>query len=162
MTVRRTAVILIDLENQTDLDLAALRGHLRGRFYLVDQLAFADYSRPSMRPAADRVAAAGVTRVQVDTCQPEEAAVATAAGGAAGYARNAVDQVMARILDRLAGYEHIDAIIVVSGDNYFVRPVKRARRMGKRVIVAANPDRASRQLQNAANEFISLYGHKVQ
>lgn len=150
--MRRTAVILIDLENQTDLNLAALHGYLGGRFYLVDQLAFADYSRPSMRLAAGRATAAGMTLVQVDTRQPEDAA---------SYVRNGVDRAMARILDRLAQREYIDAIVVVSGDNYFARPVRRARRLGKRVIVAANPDRAGRRLQSVANEFISLHGYTV-
>lgn len=161
MTTRRTAVILIDLENQTDLNLAALYGYLSGRFYLVDQLAFADYSRPSMRLAAGRVTAAGMTLVQVDTRQQEDAAVAAIGGGAASYVRNGVDRVMARILDRLAQREYIDAIVVVSGDNYFARPARRARRLGKRVIVVANPDRTGRRLQSVANEFISLHGHKV-
>jgi len=158
MNIKRTAVILIDLENQTDLNLAALRGHLGGRFYLLDQLAFADYSRPSMRAAAGRVTAAGVTPVQVDTRQLEETVVAR---GANGYVRNGVDRVMARILDRYARRDYIHAIVVVSGDNYFAHPVRRARRLGKRVIVAANPNRAGRRLQRVASEFICLHGHTV-
>jgi len=144
MKARWTAVILIDLENQTDLNIEVLRAQLVERFYLVEQLAFADYSRPSLRSLAGHLECDRVTQVHVNT------------SNGTGYIRNKVDQVMARILDRFAQREHMATIVVVSGDNYFTQSVRRARRLGKRVIVAANPDRTGRRLLKAADEFISL------
>jgi hypothetical protein len=160
--IKRTAVVLIDLENQADLSLEALRGQLRQRFYLIGQLAFADYSRPSLRSVASRLGNDGVTRVHVDTSLPQGLAHTYDGAGAraSGSLPNGVDHVMAKILDCFAGRDYVAAIVVVSGDNYFAQHVKRARRMGKRVIVAANPDRTGRRLLDAASEFISL--HRVQ
>jgi uncharacterized LabA/DUF88 family protein len=149
MEVRRTAVMLIDLENQTDLSVESLRRQLGQRFYLIDQLAFADYSRPSLRSVAGRLKGDGLTPIHVNTFN------------GTGYVPNGVDQVMARIIDRFARRDHIAAIVVVSGDEYFVRCVKRARRLGKQVIVASDPDRAGRRLQNAANEFMPLHSQRA-
>jgi bifunctional ADP-heptose synthase (sugar kinase/adenylyltransferase) len=158
MVSRRTAVVLIDLENQTDLRVKTLQGHLARRFYLIDQLAFADYSRPALRSVAGRIMAAGVTPVHVDTAQPGGL---DGTGGTTSFVHNGVDWVMAKILDRFAKRDHIYAIVVVSGDNYFVQPIKRARRVGKRVIVAANPDRTGRRLQRVASEFVSLRSYTI-
>ena len=65
--VRRTAIVLIDVENQTDLSFEALRILLENRFYLIGQLAFADYSRPSLRWVVSRLTGNGVTQIHVDT-----------------------------------------------------------------------------------------------
>jgi uncharacterized LabA/DUF88 family protein len=145
MKDKGTAVILIDVENQADLSIQALRKKLVQRFCVVEQLAFADYSRPSLRSMVRGLISSGVTPVHVDTFD------------GIGYIPNGVDRVMARTLGQVARRGHVDTIVVVSGDCYFVQPVKRARRLGKQVIVAANPDRAGWRLRNTASEFISLH-----
>lgn len=145
MKDKGTAVILIDVENQADLSIQALRKELVQRFSVVEQLAFADYSRPSLRSMAINLISSGVTPVHVDTFD------------GIGYIPNGVDRVMAKTLGQVARRGHVDTIVVVSGDCYFVQPVKRARRLGKQVIVAANPDRTGWRLRNTASEFISLH-----
>ena len=149
MKARLTAVILIDMENQADLSVETLRGQLRHRFYLVDQLAFADYSRPSFHSKAGYLKLDGLTPVQVNTFN------------GISHIPNEVDRVMGRIIDHFARKDYIATIVVVSGDEHFVRYVKRARSLGKQVIVAANPDRTGRRLQNAASEFIPLRSQRA-
>lgn len=156
--VRRTAIVLIDVENQTDLSFEALRIVLENRFYLIGQLAFADYSRPSLQWVVSRLTGNGVTQIHVDTSlsQASRHRNAMAGGNGTGSLRNGVDRIMAKILDRFAQCDYVAAIVVVSGDNYFVRNVRRAQQRGKYVVVMANPARTGKRLRDAANEFISL------
>lgn len=156
--VRRTAIVLIDVENQTDLSFEALRILLENRFYLIGQLAFADYSRPSLRWVVSHLPGNGVTQIDVDTSlsRASRPRNTMAGGNGTGSLRNGVDQVMAKILDRFAQCDYVAAIVVVSGDNYFVPNVRRAQRRGKYVIVMANPARTGKRLRRTANEFIPL------
>ena len=55
-----------------------------------------------------------------------------------------------------AGTGLFDTAVLISGDGHFVQPVIYVQEIGKRIVVASFEQSASRELQDAADEFLNL------
>lgn len=145
LTSSARALVLVDGENNPDLDPPHLLSQLDGRYEVTDTLVFADFRKDWVRRLARRCAKADVTMIHVESQNGN------------GSSKGAVDKTM-----YLTMWKHVNngaspsVFVIVSGDKVFAHHVRVLRDLGKRVIVAANPNRVSRILKDAANEFIPL------
>ncbi len=138
------AAMFIDAENHADLHVSALLQRL-GRFDIVEQHAYADWRNWRLDRLAERLERAGFEMHH------------TRSGPRCGAQKNKADGQMGRDIVRVVSRRpEIEVVIIVSGDVFFTRIAHQLRQQGQRVIVAADPLRASRELCRAADEYLPL------
>ncbi len=138
------ALIAIDVENQTDLDIWALLKQLRG-LNIVKRLAYADLRNRFVRRLLRQL-----WRANFDIHH-------ACSGDYLGAIKNTADGYMARgIRAALAMHPEIQVVIIVSGDHFFADIARELAAQGRQVIVAADPFRTARELRAAAHRYIPL------
>ncbi len=138
------AAVFVDAENHPDLDVSALIKRLR-QFDIVERHACADWRNRRLDRLAEQLEGADFEMYH------------TWSGHRPGVYKNKADSHMARNISQvLAGRPEIQVIIIVSGDEFFTHVARKLRQQGKRIIVAADPLRASKTLRNTANEYLAV------
>ncbi len=141
---RPKALLAVDAENHTDLDVEALLSRLAD-VNIVERHAYADLRNPYLRRLLCQLKSAGF---QIHHAW---------SGNRPGALKNTADGHMARgIGDLLAAHPDIETVIIVSGDNFFAAIASELAREGKHVIVASNPGRIGKELHAAAHRYIPL------
>lgn len=144
ITRRPQALLAIDAENQTDLDIWALMEQLSD-MDIVERHAYADPRNPYLRALLPRLKRAGFQIHNVWS------------GRRLGALKNTADGHMARgICAILFDHPDIEIVVIVSGDKFFVVIAKELKEEGKQVIVAANPCNVSKELLAVAHRYIRL------
>ena len=138
------ALVAVDAENQSDLDVDDLLQRLSG-YEIVEKHAFADWRNPSTEPVSRQLEPADFEMHHVRSgCRP-------------GTRKNTADGHMARIVSKVLRYRpSIPVVVLVTGDIYFVRLARRLRRQGKVVIAVADPLRMSTDLAEAVDQYIPI------
>lgn len=138
------AAIFVDAENQADLCVAALMRRFAGLAVVVRQ-AYADWRNAGLAPLAAQLEAQCFELHHVTS------------GSRVGEKKNTADGALARgIRQVIANDASIEVVVIVSGDAFFVPLVHELQWKRKRVIVTADPYRASRQLCLAADRYLAL------
>jgi len=138
------AGLFLDAENHPHLKIAALLNQL-GQFGIPERHAYADWRNWRLDNLAEQL--------EHENFEMHY----SRSGRFPGARKNIADGCMARgILRTLADHPEIQVIIIVSGDEFFTGVIKRLQREGKRVIVAADPCRASKKLCQQADQYIPL------
>lgn len=141
---RPKALLAVDAENHTDLDVEALLKHLAD-VDIVERHAYADLRNPYLRSLLAQLQCAGFQIHHAPS------------GDRLGEIKNTADGHMARgIRDVLAVHPDIETVIIVSGDNFFAAIARELADTGKHVIVASNPGRIGKDLHTAAHRYIPL------
>lgn len=143
------AVVSIDAENQTGLDIERLLRQLL-ELDIVERRAYADWRNPCLHRLQRDLERAGFTTEQ--TCSDHRPRAR----------KNTADGYMERgIRDMLRRCPDIEVVVIVSGDAYFVPIACQLRRQGITVIVAADPGHVSLDLLRVADRYLPL-GRLVQ
>lgn len=141
---RPKALLAVDAENHTDLDVAALLKRLAD-VDIVERHAYADLRNPYLRGLLTRLRCAGFLIHHAPS------------GDRPGEIKNTADGHMAcGIRDVLAAHPEIETVVIVSGDNFFAAIARELADAGKNVIVASNPGRIGKDLRAAAHRYIPL------
>ena len=138
------AAVFVDAENHADLRVSALMQRM-GRFDIVERHAYADWRNQRLDCLAEQLEHAGFEMHH------------TWSGHRCGAQKNKADGQMGRDIVRVVlRRPEIEAVIIVSGDTFFTRVARQLRQQGKRVIVAADPLRASKCLRSVVDEYLPL------
>lgn len=138
------AGVFVDAENHPDLQVSVLM-KLLGAYGVVEQHAYADWRNRRLGSLTCSLAREGFEMHHVWS------------GYRLGTRKNTADGYMARhIMQVLTRCPEIDTVIIVSGDAFFVNLAHHLRREARRVIVAADPFRVSRELCDVADEYLPL------
>jgi len=134
----------VDAENHADLHVSALMQRM-GRFDVVERHAHADWRYQRLDRLAEQLEHSGFEMHH------------TWSGHRCGAQKNKADGQMGRDIVRVVSRRpEIETVIIVSGDAFFTHVVQQLGRQGKRVIVAADPLRASKELCSIADEYLPL------
>ncbi len=137
--------IFIDSENQPDLNLAELLERLPCE--IIIKYAYADWRNRRLNRLAGDLETQGFKMYHFSS------------GSFLGSEKDKADHYMAEGIEQaLQEQSDIVMFIIVSGDRYFAEVVKMLKSQCKRVIVAANHSRTSKQLQKSANVYYPLGG----
>jgi uncharacterized LabA/DUF88 family protein len=138
------AAVFIDAENHPDLDVSVLIERL-DRFAIVERHAYADWRNCRLTRLAEQL-----------ECEDFDMHH-TWSGRRCGAQKDKADGLMGRDMVRLVSRcPEIEAVIIVSGDAFFVHAVRQLQRQDKRVILAADPLRVSKRLHGTADEYLPL------
>lgn len=138
------AIVFVDSENHPDLHVSGLMQRLR-HFDIMERHAYADWRNRHLDPLSR-----SLVREGFEMCH-------TWSGRRPGTQKNTADSYLARgIMQVLAQRLGIEVVVIVSGDAFFTHITRQLQWQGKRVIVAADPFRVSRELRNVADEYLPL------
>jgi uncharacterized LabA/DUF88 family protein len=141
---RPKAAVFLDAENHPDLHISDLIQRT-GRYNIVEQHAYADWRNRHLDRLGEQLEDAGFEMHHTWT------------GRRCGTQKNKADSQMGRDIMRvISRHPEVEAVIIVSGDAFFVPVVHQLQRQGKRVIVAADPLRASTKLRRVADEYLPI------
>ncbi|MDY6877550.1 MAG: NYN domain-containing protein [Chloroflexota bacterium] len=138
------AAMFVDAENHADLHVSALLQRL-SQFDIVERHAYADWRNRCLDRLAEQLEHTGFAMHH------------TWSGHSCGAQKNKADGQMERdIVQVVSRCPEIETVVIVSGDAFFIRVAYQLRQQGRRVIVAADPLRASKALRSAADEYLPV------
>jgi uncharacterized LabA/DUF88 family protein len=138
------AALFVDAENHPDLQVSALMKQL-GPYNVLERHAYADWRNRCLGSLARSLTREGFEMHHVWS------------GFRLGAQKNTADGYMAwHIMQVLTRRSEIDTVIIVSGDAFFANLADNLHRGARRVIVAADPFRMSKELRDMADEYLPL------
>lgn len=139
--------VFVDAENHADLCPVELNNKLArcGVYSVTERRAYADWSNPCVRYTAKRLTRAGFDMHHIWSGNPP------------GTRKDAADHHMRQDVFRvLSSHPQMRDLALITGDEFFADVAWELRRRGKRVILASDPCRVSKNLHRAADIYMPL------